>query len=581
MEKPKRKFKNLIHYKDLSLTAQIFIVFAGFIVILIFSQYIVYQIMFSDYFIDSQKRDIDASLQNLVTELRSVENNNYYNDLINYAKDTNSLNVVLDKNFDLVDPLYSSLAISVIDTTNYQTYEITLPDGIDINTSDRVVCGVKKNNYNDNYNMYSLMINSEEVYASTETDLETVTGIVQKVKQPLNCNSIYSNNQLVINELFSLRNSNHIIKLDENSSYTYIRTTDISQNVIYVSNIGNGNFLLSIFVISTNTSLLNIFNDYNLAVYSIITIVAIAISVIVALTISKPIIRIDNVAKEISKKNFNVYANEGQNKETRSLSNSINVMNKNLSSTINELTTTNEKITKMYKIETQQVAIRKRFIQAISHELKTPLMVINLSVSGILDGIFDDKEKEIELKRVLSEVTNVDIMIKDLLDVYKIDDIESADKQEKINLQHITDDAIISVDNLLNQYDQKITVSSTRSPVIYGNLKLIQMCINNIITNAVKYTPNGGKISVLITEKKDKIKFSCTNYGAQIPEEKIEHVFEAFYRVDESRTKTSKTKGTGLGLYIFSETMRAHDFDYGIKNVNDGVCVYFVAKKYN
>ena len=581
MEKVKHRFKNPFHFRDLSLTAQIFIVFAGFIVILIFSQYIVYQIMFSDYFINSQKRDIDASLQDLITELRTIDNDNYYNELIDYAKDTNSLNVVLNQDFALVNPVYNSLAINVIDTNNYQTYEVTLPDGVDISASDRVVCGVKKDEYNNNYTMYSLIVNSEEVYASTETDLEMITGIVQKVKRPLNCNSIYSNNQLVINELFNLRNTNHIIKLDGNSSYTYIRTTDISQNIIYVSDIGNDNYLLSIFVISTNTSLLNIFNDYNLAVYSIITIIAIAISVIVALSISKPIIRIDNVAKEISKKNFNVYANEGQNKETRSLSNSINVMNKNLSSTINELTATNEKITNMYKMETQQVAIRKRFIQAISHELKTPLMVINLSVSGILDNIFNEKEKEVELKRVLSEVTNVDIMIKDLLDVYKIDDIESADKQEKINLRHITDTAIISIDNMLKQYNQNISVSSTRAPIVYGNQKLIQMCINNIIINAVKYTPVNENITVLITEKKDKIKFSCTNYGVQIPDEKIEHVFEAFYRVDESRTKTSKTKGTGLGLYIFSETMRAHGFEYGIKNIRNGVCVYFIAKKYN
>jgi signal transduction histidine kinase len=109
--------------------------------------------------------------------------------------------------------------------------------------------------------------------------------------------------------------------------------------------------------------------------------------------------------------------------------------------------------------------------------------------------------------------------------------------------------------------------------------KFMGMVISNILTNAIKYTPNKNKIEISIQSIKDKIEYRVTNYGTTIPEENLENIWEPFFRIDESRTKNTKSKGTGLGLYIVSETLKAHRFDYGIENVKNGVSIWFTAKK--
>ena len=206
-------------------------------------------------------------------------------------------------------------------------------------------------------------------------------------------------------------------------------------------------------------------------------------------------------------------------------------------------------------------------------------MVINITAQGILDGIFKEHETDTELTRILAEITNLDVMIKDLLDVYKLDELNIKEDLEKINLRSLTLSTIENVSNLTRNYNQVINVDADRNTVIYGDSKFISMVVSNLITNAIKYTPNGEKIEIAITSIKDKITFKVTNYGAHIPKEELEHIWEPFYRVDESRTKSSKAKGTGLGLYIVSETLKAHGFDFGIKNIKNGVQAWFIATK--
>ncbi len=246
---------------------------------------------------------------------------------------------------------------------------------------------------------------------------------------------------------------------------------------------------------------------------------------------------------------------------------------------LNKLNARNAEVVGLYEHQTKQVNLRKRFIRAISHELKTPLMVINITAQGILDGIFNEQESEQELQKILAEITNLDVMIKDLLDVYKLDELNIQDELDKINLRTITQNQIENVSNLTRSYNQEIILTSDRNAVIYGDTKFISMVVSNLITNAIKYTPNGEKIKVEILSVKDHITFRVTNYGAQIPKDALEHIWEPFYRVDESRTKSTKSKGTGLGLYIVSETLKAHGFDYGIKNIDNAVQAWFTATK--
>ena len=113
---------------------------------------------------------------------------------------------------------------------------------------------------------------------------------------------------------------------------------------------------------------------------------------------------------------------------------------------------------------------------------------------------------------------------------------------------------------------------------IEADKKLIHRVISNYFTNAIKYTSKGEKIYIEISEHKDRVYFELTNYGITIEEEDLENIWMPFFRSVNSETPRLKTKGTGIGLYLVSEILKAHDCEYGIENTKNGVKAYFYIK---
>jgi two-component system sensor histidine kinase VanS len=151
---------------------------------------------------------------------------------------------------------------------------------------------------------------------------------------------------------------------------------------------------MTIYVLENTGTISGIINTYNYSIYAVMIALAFIISTIVSKMISTPIKQIDEVAKGISALDFEAQATEYQNRETASLSDSINKISVNLKENIGKLNNRNEEVMRLYDHQTKQINLRKRFIRAISHELKTPLMVINITAQGILDGIFSAEESD-------------------------------------------------------------------------------------------------------------------------------------------------------------------------------------------
>jgi len=529
---------------------------------------------------NSQMLNIEAELEEFVQELRIVTDDDYYQELYDFVKTNNSISLIVDKDYNLTNTEFNINSIEVTNTTTYETYDIQLTETItSIREMDRIVALISQadNNY---YEAHSLKVNNEIIFDFDCDNCIEVRGLATKVHSPVNLNAFFSNNQVALSERFRLKSLDSFEdSIETEFGNRWINDTEFSQNIVYLHKINNSDYLLTIYVLQSSENVLDILSTYNFSIYAVMIALAFIISIIVSNMISKPITKINDVAKEIAQLNFDVRANEKQNKETASLTESINTMAQNLRTNINKLSNTNKEVIELYEKQTKQVELRKNFISAISHELKTPLMVMNVTVQGILDGIYADNEEEAELYKVLAEITNLNVMIKDLLDVFKLDELDIKDDLDKINLKTTSEEILESVVNLTNQYEQVITLDSIRSPIIFGDRKLMHMVLSNIITNAIKYTPNKETIKISIEEHRNIVSFSCTNYGVTIPKESLEHIFEPFYRVDESRTKTSKTKGTGLGLYIVSETLKAHNFEFGVENVKNGVKFWFNALK--
>jgi signal transduction histidine kinase len=568
-------------FRNLSLSTQIFAFISSFVVLLILLQFLIYQFVFQGFYLNQQLSILNNVVTDYVVDLRSSQSNNYFNTIYNFTSQNNAISLVLDQNFVPVQEEFENYSVEVTDAS-FNVYRIVLPEtSTVIRRDDRLSASILlRDDTDSDYDIYSLTLNNEVQYVIPCAECIQVTGLVTKINAPRTLNLYFRNNQTAISELFKVRTSEQIqtTNLDV-VGVRLISNSEFSRNIVYLNKISENTFLLTIFITERPEDITNILGAYNFTIYLVIIALAVVMSILVSRFISKPIVAIDNAAKEISNLNFDVVVQESQNVEVSSLSKSINTMAGNLKNTVQKLNQRNQEVTSLYEEQLDQIELRKKFISAISHELKTPLMVMNITAQGILDGIFDASEQQIELQKILIEVGTLDSMIKDLLDVYKLDELRLDMDIEKVNLRGVTERQLENVDNLIQRYQLDVALEADRNVSVMASSKFMGMVISNLLTNAIKYTPDNNKITITIRSIKDKIEYRVTNFGTTIPEESLANIWEPFFRVDESRTKTTKSKGSGLGLYIVSETLKAHRFDFGIENVKNGVSVWFTAKK--
>ncbi|MBR3998234.1 MAG: hypothetical protein IKI93_07815, partial [Clostridia bacterium] len=203
---------------------------------------------------------------------------------------------------------------------------------------------------------------------------------------------------------------------------------------------------------------------------------------------------------------------------------------------------------------------RREFVANVSHELRTPLTSIKGATETIkMDPEMDTDMRDYFLDMVLTESDRMTRIVSDLLVLSRLDN-----KRTKWNIE--TFDLRASVRHLcevmrsdLEARRHKITIGCEKElPEITADRQRIEQVLINILTNAIKYTPDGGKIDIKLTQspQSDRVFIQVKDNGVGIPEEDMDHLFERFYRVDKSRNLD--TGGTGLGLAIAKELLEAH-----------------------
>lgn len=211
-------------------------------------------------------------------------------------------------------------------------------------------------------------------------------------------------------------------------------------------------------------------------------------------------------------------------------------------------------ITEMKKLE----QMRKDFVANVSHELKTPITSIKGFSETLLDGAMNDKDTlEAFLRIILTESDRLQNLINDLLDLSKI--------EKQGNILSLQDCDIVSLlEDILPIFERKaqekgIEVSfekNSEEAHVEGDVYRLKQVFINLITNAIAYTPNGGKITISFQEESDSISVKIKDTGIGIEKAEIPRIFERFYRVDKARSRNSG--GTGLGLAIVKHIVEAH-----------------------
>jgi two-component system sensor histidine kinase VicK len=202
--------------------------------------------------------------------------------------------------------------------------------------------------------------------------------------------------------------------------------------------------------------------------------------------------------------------------------------------------------------------MRKEFVANVSHELRTPLTTIKSYTETLLDGAMENKEYTANFLKVIdSETERMTRLVKDLLQLSKLDYDNTQWNMKKFSIYKIVSECVYRMNISAKQKRQVLEFNSDLDiPEIMGDKDRIEQVIVNILSNAIKYTPEKGKISVSLSLEEDNIIVKVADTGIGIPKEDLPRLFERFYRVDKARSRM--LGGTGLGLSIARQIVEAH-----------------------
>ena len=202
----------------------------------------------------------------------------------------------------------------------------------------------------------------------------------------------------------------------------------------------------------------------------------------------------------------------------------------------------------------EAITSQRQFMEDISHELKTPLSVLKGELEVTLKRIRSAQEYETTLHSSLEEVNHLAGLVENLLTLARFDAKTTTLQALPVDLNLLIKDTVEAISVLAIQKNITFQLNSTHTADILADKNQLKRLILNILDNAVKYTPPGGKISIDLRQQKDSVDIDIADTGIGIPESELPHIFDRFYRVDKSRSSI----GFGLGLSIAQSIAMAH-----------------------
>lgn len=359
-------------------------------------------------------------------------------------------------------------------------------------------------------------------------------------------------------------------------SYHLIRVFDESTKTYYLEMFGllsdNSYFLIKTPVSSIMDSLTTI-NQFSY--FSFILCICLGIILINTLSniITYPIEKLSSISKKMSNFDFSELHTSSKLKEVDELGNTLNHLSLSLNHTMNELKEANAKLEKDIEEKIHIDDMRKEFISNVSHELKTPIAIIQ-GYAEVLNECESDEDRDFYCGVIVDEAHKMDTMVKQLIELNKLEFGMDDSVITNVQLNKLIEKVVKNLDVLAPDIDFQI-ISKENVYVLFDEFKLEQI-ITNYLTNAIHYVDDRKQIRIRI-EDGDKVKLSIFNTGTHISDDNLKRIWEKFYKIDKARTRSYG--GSGIGLSIISAIMRKYGEDFGCENVQDGVEFYVYLRK--
>lgn len=396
----------------------------------------------------------------------------------------------------------------------------------------------------------------------------------------------FTRNRFLLNRDISLYLTNDYFKKnfkDGQNFYTGI-INDSSINSDFVFLIGTLDNNFNIFVRTPMESIKEsvlITNRFLIIGALVAFVICGIVAYIISNTFTKPLKELNIISQKMSKLDFSQKYEVTTDDEIGMLGTSINLLSSNLEKTIKELKMANMELEKDIEETSKISEMRNQFVSDVSHELKTPIALIQGYAEGLIDGIASDEEsKKYYLNVILDEANKMAELTRGLLDLSNLEYGKNELNLQEFNLTELVNNLIKKQEIILNEKDIKVTFDFNENLEVIGDTFRIEQVLTNYFNNAIKHVNDKKEIKFTIENNdKDLVRVSVFNTGENINEEDMPRLWNRFYKVDSSRNR--EVGGTGIGLSLVRAIMKQHNMNYGVKNVDGGVVFWFELKKAN
>ena len=370
--------------------------------------------------------------------------------------------------------------------------------------------------------------------------------------------------------------------LASTDQYSVKRQMDMFSNQEYIFLVGSlqdGNTILIRSAVDSMRDSAKLSNRFLLVVGLVGIALGFVISELLAGHITKPVVELTKLSQKMAALDFNAkYIPREHGNEVDVLGEQMNMLSNTLEETIGDLKDANASLQRDLQLREQSEKMRKEFLSNVSHELKTPLALIQGYAEGLQEGVTDDPESRAYYCEVISdEAKKMNQMVQQLLTLNQLEFGDGEFAMERIEIVAMIRSVMQTSGILLENAGVKANYVGPQSCYVWADPFWVEQVFSNYFTNAIHHCEGEKRIEVSLVEQEKDVRIRVFNTGNCIPEESLPRLWEKFYKVDKARTR--EYGGSGIGLSVVKDIIEGFGKSYGVENCENGVIFWFELDK--
>lgn len=441
----------------------------------------------------------------------------------------------------------------LVDICNQVSSSFYEDGSIDAKSKEQLIINCERKNISVIVVDYSMTVKFMAGYSVGEDELEKRLGEIIFEEGGMN------------GELLS-KSDNYVIQLvrDENTNVEYIEM---------YGDMSNGNVYVMRTAVESIREVVSVSNGFLANVLLLVLLLSVIVTIIITVNVTRPILHLVHISERMSNLDFNVKYKSDSDDELSVLGNSMNKLSEKLESTIAELKTANIELQKDIEEKTEIDKRRKEFVSNVTHELKTPIALIQGYAEGLKEGVNEDSEsRDFYCDVIIDEAAKMNKMVMKLISLNQIESGENRVEMVRFDIITLIDSVLNSASILLKEKGADVYFNNTGAIYVWTDEFQTQEIITNYLSNAINHLSGDNIIRITTELKAGKVRVGVYNSGEHIPENEMDRIWEKFYKIDKARTR--EYGGSGIGLSIVKAIAEQLNMECGVNNVPGGVEFY-------